>query len=35
MSDLIFAGASVLFFVIAIWYVNGCRQLMKGGRDDA
>jgi hypothetical protein len=35
MSDLIFVGASVLFFAVAIWYVTGCRQLMKGGRDDA
>jgi hypothetical protein len=35
MSDLICAGASVLFFAVAIWYVEGCRGLMKGGRDDA
>jgi hypothetical protein len=35
MSDLIFVGASVIFFAVALWYVTGCRQLMKGGRDDA
>jgi hypothetical protein len=35
MSDLIFVGTSVVFFVIAIWYVTGCRSLMKGERDDA
>ena len=33
MSDLIFVAASVVFFVIAAWYVNGCRSLMKGERD--
>ena len=35
MSDLIFAGASAVFFSVAIWYVTGCRSLMKGERDDA
>jgi hypothetical protein len=35
MSDLIFVAASVVFFVVAICYVNGCQSLTKGGRDDA
>jgi hypothetical protein len=35
MSDLIFVAASVFFFVIAVWYVNGCQSLTKGGRHDA
>jgi hypothetical protein len=35
MSDLMIVGASVVFFAVALWYVNGCRRLMKGGRDDA
>ena len=35
MSDLAFLAASVVFFVVAVWYVNGCKSLMKGGRDDA
>ena len=35
MSDLIFVAASVVFFVVAAWYVNGCQSLTKGGRDDA
>jgi hypothetical protein len=34
MSDLIFLAASIVFFVVAVWYVEGCRHL-KGGRDDA
>jgi hypothetical protein len=35
MSDLVFVGASAVFFTVALWYVIGCRRLMKGGRDDA
>jgi hypothetical protein len=35
MSDLIFVAASIVFFVIAVWYVNGCQSLTKGGRNDA
>jgi hypothetical protein len=34
MSDLIFLAASVVFFVIAVWYVNGCQALTKGGRNN-
>lgn len=34
MSDVIFAAASVLFFLIAVAYVNGCDSL-KGGGDNA
>lgn len=34
MSDLIFVAASVVFFAVAVWYIDGCRSL-KGGRDDA
>jgi hypothetical protein len=34
MSDLIFLAASIFFFFVAVWYVDGCRSL-KGGRDDA
>jgi hypothetical protein len=35
MSDLIFVAASVVFFFVAVWYVNGCQSLAKGRRDDA
>jgi len=35
MSDLLFVAASVVFFAIAVWYVNGCQSLTKGGRHDA
>ena len=35
MSDLIFVVASVVFFIVAVWYVNGCQSLTKDGRDDA
>jgi hypothetical protein len=34
MSDLVFLAASLVFFVVAVAYVHGCRSL-KGGRDDA
>jgi hypothetical protein len=34
MSDLVFLGASVLFFLVAVAYVHGCQQL-KGGRGNA
>ena len=34
MSDLVFLAASVVFFLVAVMYVDGCR-LLKGGRDDA
>jgi len=34
MSDLVFVAASVFFFVIAVWYLNGCKSL-KGGGDNA
>jgi hypothetical protein len=34
MSDLAFLATSVIFFVVAVAYVSGCRSL-KGGRDDA
>jgi hypothetical protein len=34
MSDVIFVAASVVFFAVAVWYVNGCQHL-RGGRDDA
>jgi hypothetical protein len=33
MSDLMFVAASVVFFAVAVWYVNGCQSLTKGGRD--
>ena len=40
MSDVIFVAASVVFFAIAVWYLNGCRALTKeemltGGNDHA
>jgi hypothetical protein len=35
MSDLVFVVASIFFFAVAVWYVNGCRSLIKGERDDA
>ena len=35
MSDVIFVGTSVMFFIVAVWYINGCQSLTKGGRDDA
>jgi len=35
MSDLIFPAATVVFFAVAVWYLDGCQRLMKGGRDDA
>ena len=34
MSDVIFVGASLLFFVIAVAYSYGCQSL-KGGGDNA
>jgi hypothetical protein len=34
MSDLIFLGASLVFFVIAVAYLYGCQSL-KGGGDNA
>jgi len=33
MSDVIFVAASVVFFAIAVWYLDGCQALSKGGRD--
>jgi hypothetical protein len=30
MSDLIFLGASVVFFIVAVVYVNGCDSLRGG-----
>ena len=35
MSDLAFLAASLVFFAVAVWYVGGCRRLMKGGGDNA
>jgi len=35
MSDLIFVGASVVFFIVAVLYQYGCESLMKGGSDHA
>jgi hypothetical protein len=35
MSDIAFLAASVVFFVVAVLYVAGCRRLMKGGGDHA
>jgi hypothetical protein len=34
MSDFIFVAASLVFFAVAVWYVEGCRKL-KGGNDHA
>jgi hypothetical protein len=34
MSDLVFLAASVVFFLVAVAYVHGCRQL-RGGDDNA
>jgi hypothetical protein len=31
MSDVIFVAASVVFFAIAVWYLDGCQALIKGG----
>jgi hypothetical protein len=30
-----FVAAAIVFFAIAVWYVNGCQSLTKGGRNDA
>jgi hypothetical protein len=35
MSDLIFVAASIVFFAIAVWYLDGCQTLIKGGNDNA
>jgi hypothetical protein len=35
MSDIAFLAASIVFFVVAVLYVHGCRRLMKGGGDNA
>jgi len=34
MSDLVFVGASLLFFIIAVAYVRGCEQLKGGAGND-
>ncbi len=31
MSDLVFAGVSIVFFIIAVAYVYGCQSLKGGG----
>jgi hypothetical protein len=31
MSDLVFLAGSVVFFFVAILYVNGCQSLKDGG----
>lgn len=31
MSDLVFVGASLIFFVVAVLYVSGCESLKGGG----
>jgi hypothetical protein len=33
MSDVIFVAASVVFFAISVWYLDGCQALIKGGPD--
>jgi hypothetical protein len=35
MSDVIFVATSVVFFAIAVWYLDGCRALIKEGKDNA
>jgi len=35
MSDVIFIAASVIFFAIAVWYLDGCQALIKEGNDHA
>lgn len=32
MSDVVFVGASLLFFVIAVAYAYGCQSLKGGDR---
>jgi hypothetical protein len=34
MSDLIFIAASLVFFIVAVVYLYGCKSL-KGGDDNA
>jgi hypothetical protein len=31
MSDVIFVAVTVVFFAIAVWYLDGCQALIKGG----
>ncbi len=35
MSDVIFVAVSVVFFAIAVWYLDGCQALTKGGQNNA
>jgi hypothetical protein len=35
MSDIVFVVASLVFFLVAVLYVNGCESLRKGGSDNA
>jgi hypothetical protein len=33
MSDLVFIGASLVFFIIAVAYLFGCQSLKGGDRN--
>jgi len=34
MNDLIYIGATIVFFLIALAYVRGCEKLQWGVRDE-